>query len=250
MTSPAKRSPVGESAELAKKFKQEVIRQSTRTRRVPEGMATAKQFIVAPTYVSWDDARAGGKHSSAVLGPGALLSVNSDAVSTLPSAITAVRGAYPDVTFAAGHLLNAELGGDGTTARNLTILTSSANGGYKKFDNNVKHAVERLKKAYGTMNRLGIGVTALTYGIKVDIEVNDAWWGTTYPDNCVSTGVVGTAAVFDEPDVQALLEATFQDENQRPERWEALLAQVEQEMAQVDAFCAQATENGQITNSR
>jgi hypothetical protein len=254
MTSPTKKRKAGD-AELEEAFKAEVAknlpaRRSTRTRRVPEETAAGRQFIVAPSYESWADSRAGGKHSSAILGPGALLSANSDAVSTLPAAIRSVRRAYPEETFAAGHLLNAELGGDGTTAKNLTILTSSANGGYKNFDNNVKSAVGQLKKAYASMNKLGIDVSKLKYGIQVDVTVNDDWWGEDYPDNCVSTGVVGTAVVSGEPDVDALFEAQFPDEADRPDRWEALLEQVREEMANVSDYSQSATDNGDIANDQ
>jgi hypothetical protein len=176
------------------------LRKSTRTRILTAKAAGLVRYLEGPTYVAADDPRAGGKHSSVVLGPDGLSEMGSDANSNLPSAITAVRKRYPASTFYAGHVLNADLGGNGQNAANMTVLISTANSANKNFDNRIKEAVNSLDKAYTLLRLAGIGVNG--YGVRVDVRTEATTWGPDYPDNCVTTGLILQAAVVHEPDVE------------------------------------------------
>lgn len=43
------------------------------------------------------------------------------------------------------------------------------------------------------MSKLGIDVSKLKYGMKVDIEIEESWWGDDFPDICIATGLTCTA---------------------------------------------------------
>lgn len=219
-----------------------------RIKRLTDIDIMALDYFAGPNYNWADNKKAGGKHSSAILGPGCLRSENSDADPDLPSAMKRAKLEYPDEVFVAGHLLNSALGGHGTDPRNITILTSSGNSSHKGFDNPIKTAVTELKKAYVAMNNLGIDVSKLKYGIKVDIEVDDIWWGDDFPDNCISTGLSCTAGVSKEPDVEALLDAAFPDEDDRRTGWRSNLAVAQAAVAKVADWVDVADAAGDIIN--
>lgn len=222
-----------------------------RVKRFNERDVDALRYFAGPRYeAATDHLWAGGKHSSATLGPGCLLSANSDADPDLPRAIAKAREEYPGLSFKAGHLLNAELGGDGKDAANITILTATANSSHRAFDNPIKKAVAELRKAYVAMGRLGIDVTTLNYGIQVDIEIDDDRWGDDFPDNCIAEGLNCTAGVSNEPDVDNLLGTKFPDEADRPTRWRANLAAANAAIAKVSEFVDEAETAGAIRNQQ
>jgi hypothetical protein len=219
-----------------------------RIKRLTDIDIMALDYFSGPSYAWADNKKAGGKHSSAILGPGCLRSENSDADPNLPSAMKHAKTEYPDEDFVAGHLLNSALGGNGKDARNITILTSSGNSSHKGFDNPIKTAVAELKKAYVAMNNLGIDVSKLKYGIRVDIEIDEDCWGDHYPDNCISAGLTCTAGVSKEPDVEALLNAKFPDEDDRRTGWRSNLAVANAAVAKVADWVDVAEAAGDIHN--
>lgn len=195
-----------ESRKLAKD-KNIAVRRSSRFKPELTSLAIAQQirYLVEAQYEAADDRRAGGKHSTITLGPGGFVDQNTDADSSLPSAIVKAREEY-DIDFKAGHLLNATFGGNGKLAKNLTILTPGANKINQTFDNRIKEAVAALYKAYVAMNALGVKVTDLGYGIALDISTLDTYWDDDYPGNCISNGLICTAEVVEEPDLDELLD--------------------------------------------
>jgi hypothetical protein len=212
-----------------------------RAKSVPQKLLEDLQWITEPKYTAAADARAGGCHSSAVLGPGAYLSGNSDSDPRLPSAIDRARDTY-GIGFFSGHLLNAELGGDGKNTRNLTILTPAANSAHKGFDDNVKFAVAELKKAYTQLTRLGIDVRKLKYGIRVDVKTVDTVWADTYPGLCISNGLECEAEVVGVPDPDALAADVADRDTKVLDAIEA--------MDLVTKFVLKANANGDVDNSQ
>lgn len=153
----------------------------------------------APTYTLGTSSAMGGVHSYATLGPNSYIAMGSASNPLLPSGIASARTKYPSSCFKAGHLLNAEFRGSGFQAANLTILSSSGNSAHKNFDNNVKHALSYLKKAYDQLRDLYVDILLLDFGIEVDIQVSTAKWGTTVPDSHICKFLVCTAQLVNVP---------------------------------------------------
>jgi hypothetical protein len=143
----------------------------------------------------------------AILGPGGNWSRNSDADRKAIPAIVPAEAAYPQHGFKAGHLLNAEFGGSGSDANNLTILSSAANSAMRAFDNAIKAAVTTtLKHAYTCANNAGIDVTTLTYGIRLTITTTGGFWSNHagHPGYLLANNVTCVAAIVGEPAIPAL----------------------------------------------
>jgi hypothetical protein len=230
------------TAPIEERFKQ-AVRSSGRM-RVPSAQAREKiEYIVEPKYTPASKPDAGGCHSFAVLGPDAVRSTNTDAdpnvLLALARAIDTFGSKYG---FKAGHLLNAELGGDGRDPANLTILTSSANRENTSFDNALKMAVDSLRKAYEAISKLGINLEALKYGIQVDIKTLDATWTDTYPGNCISNGLVCSAVVQNPPNLEKLL-----GDRELVER-NIKLGNAHTAMAAVTTFLGTANSHGKVDN--
>ena len=135
---------------------------------------------------------AGGKNSTVELGPTGLVEMGTDANPNLPKAIKDARTKYPGKYFKAGHLLNADLGGDGQNAKNLTILTASANTSQQGFDNPVKRAVSQLYKLYSAIydDPSKPSIDGIKCGIKVEVSVSDEkWHATDSPDNSIAESI-------------------------------------------------------------
>jgi hypothetical protein len=175
-------------------------------------------YIVAPDYEEADDPRAGGKSSSVTLGPSGYISRNSDSVAHLPRAIVKARERH-GIAFVAGHLLNAEFGGDGTDPLNLTILTPAANGAHKAFDTPVKNAVGALRHVYEAIFAMGIDVRSLTYGIAITVATTGDPWGDDFPDSCITSELTCSAQLVNVPDVAQLLADRYPNEADREETW-------------------------------
>lgn len=105
------------------------------------------------------------------------------------------RQSYPQAYFKAGHLLNADLGGDGKDPGNMTILTARANSQMTAFDNNVKYVLAVLHNLYKEMHQQE-DVSTWTYGIEVKISVSAEKWGMAYPDNCIAQSLTATVAPY------------------------------------------------------
>ncbi|HEU0048669.1 MAG TPA: hypothetical protein VFQ43_13820, partial [Nitrososphaera sp.] len=170
---------------------QSFVRRSDRIQKPPfeRVMQDLGPHFDLPSYTSESGKRAGGKVSHVVLSPSQHLAVGmgSDANSQLPNAIATARQTYPQAYFKAGHLLNADLGGDGKDPSNLTILTATANSQMTAFDNPVKYALLGLYNLYKELHKdTTLDLSQFNYGIKVEIRVSDEKWGTNYPDNCIA----------------------------------------------------------------
>jgi hypothetical protein len=151
-------------------------------------------YFAGPSYVKANHPWAGGKCSTATLGPAALKEMGSDSDPKKPAAIERARQEY-GIRFISGHLLNAELGGDGNNSDNLTILTPTANSNHKGFDNPVKEAIRGLRKVYEILLKYKVELENVKYGIKVSIATKDIVWAENYPGNCISNGLTCTAEV-------------------------------------------------------
>jgi hypothetical protein len=214
------------------------------------------QYFAGPQYepfsTSPEGYDPGGQRTTAILGPGALLSVGSDAMgaTSLP-ALTQIVTVFPMKIYGwkAGHLLNAMFGGQAVPA-NLTALTTSANNSMNTFDNAVKNAVGALHGAYVGLAKLRIKKTlTLTYGIQVVIEADESTWDDhNHPGNLVTTGVTCTAEVVDAPDVEELINEEYSQGDGMPTRWESYRDEVLGQMQQVAAFVQTATAAGRVDN--
>lgn len=221
----------------------EDARPGKRVSKPPFDTAVQKIGVIeGPHYEPHSEPFAGGVHSWAVLGPDALVGMGTDANPRLPPGIDTVRRTYPQATFYAGHLLNADFGGSGQDPRNLTILTSAANTSHKAFDNPVKRAVEELRRVYEYMYDDGIDIAGElqasggTLGIRVDVETDGASWGSSGPDRWVSNGLVCTARVTGSVD------GPFSSDRANEE--------FESRLAALKSLCIVATSKGKISNPK
>ncbi|MFF8788003.1 hypothetical protein [Streptomyces sp. NPDC015125] len=132
-----------------------------------------------------------------ILGPRGFLDQRSDANSQLPPAIVDARAMYTNETFIAGHLVNASFGGDGRRSANLTILTSSANGQMKSFDNSIKKALDCVSNIYEHLSRMSVDITPLRLGVEVDVRpAGEGYtWDTHGPGKYISTFIHCAATV-------------------------------------------------------
>ncbi|MFK0118467.1 DUF4157 domain-containing protein [Streptomyces sp. NPDC090994] len=158
-------------------------------------------YIVRPSY-TMTKAKRGGEWSTATLGPNGYFGMGTDANSNLPSSINKARRTY-SIAFKAGHLLNADFGGTGRDAANLTILTPTANRLHQSFDNPVKNAVYMLRRVYELMADMYLPVDRLDYGVSVSVRVSDTKWDAHSPGKYITTqlycdaGVTGVNSVYD-----------------------------------------------------
>lgn len=162
-----------------KEEKEEAKSKDRPRRRAKIPVEKAPAFFEWPTYTCADNSSAGGKYSRAVLGPNGIVAIGNKADPNLPLGIRAAGRAYEREHFVAGHLLNGEFGGSGKDSDNLTILSSSGNGNHKKFDNNIKLAIQMLKKIYEVLSANHVDIGKVTYGVEVSVRVSDGKWDTT-----------------------------------------------------------------------
>jgi hypothetical protein len=223
--------------------RQKVAKRKSKRIKIPNAELTVRkiEFIDKPHYTAAPNAAAGGTRSWATLGPNALRSMKSDADSSLPTAIARARFDH-GIDFKAGHLLNAELGGDGKNPANLTILTPSANSAHRAFDNPIKLAVAELYKAYIAMVKLGIDVEELGYGIEIAVETTGQYWGVAYPDDCITTGLSCDVNVVSAPDPGDWMDPGL-------DGWTRSARAAQQAIEAVDALVAQAQQVTDIVNA-
>ncbi len=170
-----------------------------------------KDVITAPAYTVFPrpagakvGSARGCRTASITIGPriGVETNTKSDADSDLPHAIKDVKRRYPGYGWVAGHVINADFGGDGTLNANMTCLTSSANGTNKAFDEPVKKARKTLHDAYSLMRQCGAQDTFFNeqeYGIKITAELSEDTWSENYPGNCISNSMQLNAEIVGEP---------------------------------------------------
>lgn len=217
------------------------------------------KYFKDPCYTWERNRNAGGKKSTAILGPNSLSGMGTDANSKLPSGIEKARGKYKQCFFKAGHLLNADFGGDGKDGRNLTILTATANTFMTSFDNNIKKAVEKLEKLYeSVVNNLfsnEYNLAKLKYGIQVTIEVSEEKWGAQIPDSYIAKSVKCKAEITGERSLDNLIqEVTSFAKKSQNEDLVKRIKQTEQEIKNIkkniNSYVQKANQRGDITNKK
>lgn len=210
----------------------------SRIRRQPFDLAIKeKDYIVDPHYTPYQGgiAGTGGEHSYATMGPDGLLSRDSDANSKLPDHITQARLDYPNSYLVAGHLLNAQFGGSGTDADNITILSSKGNSNHKKFDQPVKDAMLNLRKAYELLWKDFVDLEEINLGIYVSVKVDT---GTPWPwEDQVFSGLICEAELKNDNDI---------DNSDNHEHHDAYRSKV----ADVQADLTKANNSSKIDNTK
>lgn len=151
-------------------------------RKTKVALSALPRHHQSPAYEAHSRPSAGGACSTAILGPNSLIEMGSDADSNKPPAIASARETYPECSFKAGHLLNADFGGDGKMSKNLTILSAKGNSNHKNFDNNVKQALYHLKKLYELLSNAFVDISDIDYGVEVKIQTSFETWGENPPD--------------------------------------------------------------------
>lgn len=168
-------------------------RQSTRVSRPPKDkwvQSLGEKKAEGPKYSKESDADAGSREVTAKLTPASLTGMGTDADPNLPKGIKKARaepGWDAKYHFKAGHMLNADLGGDGKNPANMTILTSSANTAMTKYDNKLKQAVEALEKAYEAFYDAKASEDKIKeMYIEVKISASSDKWGKTPPHSYIA----------------------------------------------------------------
>ena len=188
-------------------------RSSKRKKRVP--LSVVPEYFRDPAYIFDTRNLGGGRRSTAILGPNSLRDMGSDADSHRPPAILSARNKYPECNFKAGHLLNADFGGDGTDSRNLTILSARGNSNHKGFDNPVKNALQALLRLYKHLSDSYVNIRDLRYGIEVSIEVSSDKWGDQAPDYFICNYLECSAEVWGNFDPDTLVDVEGNDLDER-----------------------------------
>ena len=153
-----------------------------RIRRPPREMLVreAPDYMQGPQWGA-SDGYAGGTYMKATLGPNAeTLYIPAGALAPLQNAL---RTAYPFTTWIQGHLLNGKLGGP-NEARNLTMITQSANTSMTAIENTVRNKVAAAKNAiepYSTHY----------YAVEYEIKTSGVPAKPAAPGNYVHTKVQG-----------------------------------------------------------
>ena len=114
------------------------------------------KYADRPTYKGASEKKAGGSEVKAKLGPKSNKGMGTDANPKLPRGIEEVRKKFPKETWIAGHLLNADVGGDGNEPNNMAVLTSSTNALMKSQESALKDGVDYLSKVYEAIHAAGI----------------------------------------------------------------------------------------------
>lgn len=210
------------------------------------------EIIDGPKCVPWPDHRRGCRSAWVILGPqaGVERSMDSDAESTLPTAIGKVREDYPGYGWKAGHVINANFGGDGTNYANMTCLTASANGQQNGFDLPVARARTALHKAYSIMRQCGVKSPFFLkqgFGIKVTGKTSDGTWGSHYPGNCISNTLNLRAEVVNAPSADVLRRVMLVPASRNLEND---IAEVLKTIEAVEAAVHEANSAATVTNER
>ena len=209
------------------------------------------EFLAGPSYTRSATRGAGGVYSYAVLGPNGYSSRGTDADSSLPRAIKDARRTY-DIRFVAGHLLNADFGGDGKDAKNLTILTPGANSSMKAFDNPIKNAMANLYNVYKELSRLYLPIDRLQYGIEIKVSTSGpdhVWDSTSYPAECISSYIHTSAKVLGESTIDRWY-TDYVDGGQYDVETNQRWADVQAKMADVRTWVTHANANDMHDNEQ
>lgn len=189
------------------------VRASSRFKTKPfSSFSNALRFLptgpfnaIGCQYTPSKERKRGGVSSYVKLGPFGDLQAGTDSDSSKPPGIAKVRESYPNETFVAGHLLNADFGGDGTDSSNLVVLTSKANSDHKNmFESKVKEAVRQLKNIYEKIHDLHVDFDQSVFDLGISVLVmaeddNANLRGLSQPD----------CFLFKEISCSAMLEPQF-----------------------------------------
>ncbi len=210
-----------------------------RKRKPADPLKKVPLYFEGPIY-EWESPKpAGGRRAEATLSPKSLSGMGSDADPNLPSGIRRARDCHTSHSFVAGHLLNADFGGPGNNAKNMTILTSKANSAMKNFDNRIKDALEGLQKVYILIADHVDSVSSLKYGININIEVSDDKWGDKPPNNYIANTLSCRATISENIDLESLL----------PDALPRKKEEIQRVIERINDFVEQANENGAIDNT-
>lgn len=194
------------------------------------------QYVEDPVYRNSGVPLAGGGHSTAVIGPNVAEGNRADP--DLPGVIRQARVRYAPNQLKAGHLLNAQFGGDGYDANNLTVLSAAGNRNHSRFDNPVIRAVQHLRNAYEILWRAGIDISTVNFGISVSVRVvtDNTWPG----ERAIFTALDCDAELHYAGPQLAAIRRDFQDDR--------LLDDFNARINTIEELCQQATAEGQIAN--
>lgn len=198
---------------------------------------TMENAVRTTRYEKFPEKGRGSKRVTATLGPELRIERANDANSSKPRTIVEAREKYPKHSFKAGHMLNCDLGGDGRTAGNLTILTAKANTSMTKYDNKLKTAVSKLRALYELIHKYSKAKVANS-SIKVVI-VAKGKWATEVPDLHICQKVKIDVRFVRGSEIDEILrDAELDDKNK---------SEIESAMQQVSSYCKKAC--GTVSNN-
>lgn len=228
--------------------KEEEERKSKKPRRSPRkrsvSLNTIPRHFSGPIYTADNNKEAGGRCSIAVLGPNSKLEMGSDADPNLPKGIKRAKVKYPYEVFVSGHLLNAEFGGNGKNAKNLTILTSEANANHKNFDNPIKKALDQLKKLYELLSKNFVDISTLNYGIRVSVAASANKWGEKPPDNYLCKELNCSASLVHAIDLDDLTDTG------RDKLKAGVIKEAAEYITKIKNYIRSANRHGKVSNTR
>jgi hypothetical protein len=236
-----------------------ILATTSRTRMAPVATVLAPLAIItAAAHISFADPgdcpdnsgeHMGCQQMTITLGPKQQFGqAGTNSSNTYPRALAAVRIRYPLQTFKSGHVLNADFGG-ADEARNMTVLTSSANTQQTLFDTALKNAQNALYNVYAALascNPTNPGLLGgLAYGISVTITMGGGTRGPSYPDNCVSNQMALQAVIQNEANILAAAANLANFANPKP----GTLNGVRGLCAQVRGFVTKANTRNLVDNT-
>lgn len=170
--------------------------------------------------------------------------MGSDADSDLPKGIKLAREKYPRKVFVSGHLLNAEFGGDGEDAENLTILTSKANANHKSFDNPIKDALDTLKKLYELLAKHFVDISKIEYGVRVSVTTSRDKWGPNAPEKYICNELICKADLVDAIDPEDLKNI---EEDKLEDK---VIMEANRFIRNIKEYIRKANRHGKVSNTR
>lgn len=147
-------------------------------------------FIIAPQY--GPQGFAGGTRMETVLGPnqGLMYLGSPTSVASIPGIMGPLHRRNPG-KWIAGHLLNGELGGNGTYTPNLTPLTENANKRHSGYELKVKRLCIKCRQ-YMEMRK----ITAYYLGVRYQVIVSPIRFGDFPPYNAVASHITISARAY------------------------------------------------------
>lgn len=155
-------------------------------------MPTYPDFLEDPSYGLAHATRGSGTSMTAILGPNqGLMYLGSQTNGTSISGVMGPLLTRDPGKWVAGHLLNGELGGSGTYARNLTPLTANANKRHSGYELKVKRMCIKCRQ-YMDLNK----ITAYCLGVRYRVTVDGTAFGGFAPYDKVASHITISARVY------------------------------------------------------